>query len=90
MQVVSPQHTECDVFFRVRHLILADPWGFPEKPTEKDGRLSVPWYIRTIAHLLSPFNPLAGLRAMGPWGKHLFVGNQMKNIRSTLLVFPNF
>ncbi|VEN39291.1 unnamed protein product [Callosobruchus maculatus] len=50
---------------RVRHLILADPWGFPEKPAEhKD----VPLWIKGISYVLKPFNPLAGIRVAGPFG----------------------
>lgn len=54
---------------RIRHLILADPWGFPEKPVDQNGKLPVPWYYRTAARLITPFNPLAGLRVLGPWGE---------------------
>ena len=55
---------------RVRHLILADPWGFPEKPTSNEFRVPVPLWIKAIAMMLQPFNPLAALRAAGPWGKY--------------------
>lgn len=51
---------------RVKHLILADPWGFPERPEDfKD----VPLLIRTISYVMKPFNPLAGIRVAGPFGK---------------------
>jgi len=53
---------------RVRHLILADPWGFPERPTSNEFRVPVPMWIKAIARMLQPFNPLAALRAAGPWG----------------------
>ncbi|XP_023021200.1 (Lyso)-N-acylphosphatidylethanolamine lipase isoform X2 [Leptinotarsa decemlineata] len=50
---------------RVKHLILADPWGFPEKPLEfKD----VPFLIRSLSYIMRPFNPLAGIRMAGPFG----------------------
>lgn len=52
---------------RVKHLILADPWGFPEKPTETLKR-EVPLWVRGIAYALSPFNPLWAIRAAGPFG----------------------
>lgn len=52
---------------RVKHLILADPWGFPEKPTEIQKR-EVPWWVKAIAYTLSPFNPLWAIRAAGPFG----------------------
>ncbi|CAG9858495.1 unnamed protein product [Phyllotreta striolata] len=50
---------------QVKHLILADPWGFPERPTEYK---EVPLWIKTIAYVMKPFNPLAGIRAAGPLG----------------------
>lgn len=51
---------------KVRHLILADPWGFPERPNEYK---EVPFWIKTITYVMKPFNPLAGIRAAGPFGK---------------------
>ncbi|ESO87802.1 hypothetical protein LOTGIDRAFT_219704 [Lottia gigantea] len=55
----------------VQHLILADAWGFPEKApaSQQQGRL--PSWIRLLVKVLTPFNPLAGLRAAGPWGPGL-------------------
>ncbi|XP_014671906.1 PREDICTED: 1-acylglycerol-3-phosphate O-acyltransferase ABHD5-like [Priapulus caudatus] len=62
---------------RVKQLILADPWGFPQRPTTSDlsRRPRVPVWIRAIVFLMQPFNPLAILRAAGPWGMpaHAFV-----------------
>ncbi|KAK3086338.1 hypothetical protein FSP39_017047 [Pinctada imbricata] len=55
---------------RVKHLVLADPWGFPEKPAPEHRR-PIPIWIRAIATLIKPFNPLAVLRAAGPWGPGL-------------------
>ncbi|OQV12719.1 Protein ABHD4 [Hypsibius exemplaris] len=56
----------------VRHLIMVDPWGLPERPLDKDQqKLPIPFWIRTAAAVLQPFNPLAGLRAAGPWGPRL-------------------
>lgn len=55
---------------RVKHLILADPWGFPERPEDfKD----VPFLIRTISYVMKPFNPLAGIRVAGPFGKYILL-----------------
>ncbi|XP_067652239.1 (Lyso)-N-acylphosphatidylethanolamine lipase-like isoform X1 [Haliotis asinina] len=56
---------------RVKHLILVDPWGFPEKPPDNQIQRRVPTWIRMIATMLQPFNPLAGLRVAGPWGPGL-------------------
>lgn len=67
---------------RVSHLILVDPWGFPEraKPetqqSEDQGaevvkRPTIPRWARAIVSILSLFNPLAVIRAAGPWGTHV-------------------
>ncbi|XP_037537512.1 (Lyso)-N-acylphosphatidylethanolamine lipase isoform X2 [Nematolebias whitei] len=65
---------------RVSHLILVDPWGFPEraKPqtnesqdTEVVKRMSPPRWVKVIASVVSLFNPLAVIRAAGPWGPGL-------------------
>jgi len=51
----------------VSHLILADPWGFPEKP--KEFSRPIPIWIKVLYHVLfKHLNPLAGLRMAGPWG----------------------
>ncbi|KAK6174529.1 hypothetical protein SNE40_017787 [Patella caerulea] len=55
----------------VQHLILADPWGFPEKPPVNQEQQRLPGWIRLLATMIKPFNPLAGLRAAGPWGPSL-------------------
>lgn len=50
---------------RVKHLILADPWGFPERPKE----LSSPLWVKAIAKLYGNANPLWILRAAGSYGQ---------------------
>ncbi|KFM57720.1 Abhydrolase domain-containing protein 4, partial [Stegodyphus mimosarum] len=55
---------------KVKHLILADPWGFPE-PDLSVKKIEIPMWAKLIAFMLRPFNPLAGLRAAGPWGPQL-------------------
>ncbi|XP_065368437.1 (Lyso)-N-acylphosphatidylethanolamine lipase isoform X1 [Calliphora vicina] len=54
---------------RVKHLILADPWGFPEKPSEALTSKQIPFWVRAIAYALTPLNPLWALRAAGPFGQ---------------------
>lgn len=52
---------------RVKHLILADPWGFTEKPVKR-----LPLWVKvmmTVLYPLSYLNPLATVRAAGPMGK---------------------
>lgn len=57
----------------VRHLILVDPWGFPDRPDRpgpgEEGRNpKLPTWVRAVARVVSLFNPLSGLRAVGPAG----------------------
>lgn len=70
--------------FRVSHLILVDPWGFPERPqaqtnggqsqgTEVVKRPTLPRWVKAVAAVVSLFNPLAVIRAAGPWGRLCFV-----------------
>ena len=56
-----PQH--------VKHLVLVDPWGFPERPNDASEQQKLPRWIRLLARAMQPFNPLAGLRAAGPLGE---------------------
>lgn len=69
----------CTLFLRVSHLILVDPWGFPEKPQpHQEGSLGQssevkrpgpPRWVKAAASVLSYFNPLAIIRFAGPWGE---------------------
>lgn len=52
---------------RVSHLILVEPWGFPERPDLADQERPIPVWIRALGAALTPFNPLAGLRIAGPF-----------------------
>ncbi|KAK2821942.1 hypothetical protein Q5P01_022007 [Channa striata] len=67
---------------RVSHLILVDPWGFPERPQNQTGggqsqgtdvikRPQLPRWVKVVAAVVSFFNPLAVIRAAGPWGPGL-------------------
>lgn len=56
---------------RVKSLILVEPWGFPERPDNADEERPIPIWIKAVGALLSPFNPLAGLRLAGPLGLSL-------------------
>jgi len=56
---------------RVKHLILADPWGIPEKPPPGEENFEIPRWAKVVAAIISPFNPLAAVRVAGPWGPSL-------------------
>ncbi|XP_076687114.1 pummelig isoform X3 [Andrena cerasifolii] len=60
------QHPE-----RIKHLILADPWGFPERPVESAARAPVPLWVKAIAYVVQPLNPLWAVRVAGPFGQWL-------------------
>ncbi|XP_012284163.1 protein ABHD4 [Orussus abietinus] len=56
---------------RVQHLILADPWGFPEKPVDVVSKMHVPMWVRVIAFVVQPLNPFWAVRLVGPLGQWL-------------------
>ncbi|XP_014217327.1 protein ABHD4 isoform X2 [Copidosoma floridanum] len=56
---------------KVKHLILADPWGVPEKPSEVTNQRRVPIVIKALAYMLQPLNPLWAVRFAGPLGQWL-------------------
>lgn len=53
----------------IEHLFLVDPWGFPDQPQENERSKRIPLWARAVVKLLSPFNPLAVVRASGPMGE---------------------
>lgn len=57
------------VFCSVKHLILADPWGIPEKPDDYQTRNNIPLWVKAIAYAVRPLNPLWAVRAAGPFGQ---------------------
>ncbi|XP_059497695.1 (Lyso)-N-acylphosphatidylethanolamine lipase-like isoform X2 [Stegostoma tigrinum] len=56
---------------RVKHLILVDPWGLPERPADLSETWKPPMWAKAAATVLGRFNFLAVLRAAGPWGPSL-------------------
>ena len=79
---------------RVKHLILADPWGIPEKPPPGEENFKVPTWIKVIATLISPFNPLAAVRAVGPLGETIvrfkFFSGFHLNLEQSFHLFLDF
>lgn len=61
---------------RVKALILADPWGFPEKPSASKPDAPMPLWIRMVAKLSQFVSPFALVRLSGQFGVKLF-----KNLR---------
>ncbi|KAB7505516.1 1-acylglycerol-3-phosphate O-acyltransferase ABHD5 [Armadillidium nasatum] len=53
---------------RISHLILADPWGFPERPLDVAERYNLPLWVKAVGAIVQPFNPLFLLRTAGPLG----------------------
>lgn len=60
--------SKCVCVRRVKHLLLVEPWGFPARP-EDPNHNTIPVWIRAMGAVMSPFNPLAGLRLAGPLGQ---------------------
>ncbi|XP_026227595.1 1-acylglycerol-3-phosphate O-acyltransferase ABHD5 [Anabas testudineus] len=56
---------------RVRHIVLVEPWGFPTRPDTVEADRPIPVWIKALGAMFSPFNPLAGLRLVGPLGPTL-------------------
>ncbi|XP_051261263.1 1-acylglycerol-3-phosphate O-acyltransferase ABHD5 [Dicentrarchus labrax] len=56
---------------RVKHIVLVEPWGFPERPNTVEADRPIPVWIKALGAMFSPFNPLAGLRLVGPLGPTL-------------------
>ena len=52
---------------RIEHLILADPWGFTEKPD----LTNVALWKRSLVKVFGKMAPLAIIRAAGPYGEWL-------------------
>jgi abhydrolase domain-containing protein 4 len=51
--------------------VLADPWGMTERPSEVVPRRKLPVWVKALGSVLQHFNPLAGMRAIGPAGPWL-------------------
>lgn len=63
----------------IHHLVLADPWGFPEYLENDPNRRPIPIWIRAIARVIALGNPLAPIRCLGPFGP-----NVIKKVRRDL------
>jgi len=58
----------------IKHLVLADPWGFPLAPQpgeEVDIPFNIPAWKIAIIKKTTRFNPLGFMRALGPLGPSL-------------------
>lgn len=75
-------------FFRIKHLILADPWGFPERPNQLDNKRTVPLWVRAIAFAVQPLNPLWAVRFVGPFGQWVIEKTRPDIIRKFSPILP--
>lgn len=55
---------------KVSHVILADPWGVQDRQSSNPV-YKFPIWVRVANSLFQSFNPLAALRASGPYGPRL-------------------
>lgn len=73
---------------RVSHVILADPWGIQDRQAAPDrGTYRFPIWVRVVNSIFQSFNPLAVLRASGPYGPtlvHKFRGDLREKFRPKL------
>ena len=53
---------------RVRHLILDDPWGFPQKPGQIEVERKRRFVYKAATLYTKRFNPLSPIRFAGPLG----------------------
>lgn len=58
--------------------MLVEPWGFPERPDTAEEDRPIPVWIKALGALFSPFNPLAGLRLLGPLGRVRVISHYAK------------
>lgn len=56
---------------RLRHLILADPWGLPEKPKDFESTVRIRFWLKPILAVSKMLNPLWPIRMAGPYGASL-------------------
>ena len=54
---------------RVCHLVLVDPWGFPEPPPQQEIMKKYTPFQQLTLKVMSQLRPFSIVRAAGPWGK---------------------
>ena len=57
-----------NIFCRVPHLVLVDPWGFSERPLDVDEHSAIPIWAKVLGTFASYFHPMAIVRLAGPMG----------------------
>lgn len=55
----------------IKHLVLVDPWGFPEKVETTDKQIKPYSWMSLAGSIAGYFNPLAALRAMGSYAPYI-------------------
>ncbi|KAF2359184.1 Alpha/beta hydrolase fold-1 [Trinorchestia longiramus] len=74
---------------RISHLVLADPWGFPERPLDVDERYKLPLWAKALASVAQHFNPLSVLRFTGPLGPSILQKARPDLTRKFAGLLPN-
>ncbi|XP_058064394.1 (Lyso)-N-acylphosphatidylethanolamine lipase isoform X1 [Anopheles bellator] len=72
---------------RLRHLIVADPWGFPEKPEDFESTVKIRTWVKPIIAVSKMLNPLWPIRVAGPYGASLvnrFRGDIVEKFTGTI------
>ncbi|XP_018021141.2 uncharacterized protein LOC108677433 [Hyalella azteca] len=73
----------------ISHLVLADPWGFPERPLDVDELYKLPLWAKALASVAQHFNPLSVLRFTGPLGPSLLQKARPDLTRKFAGLLPN-
>lgn len=55
---------------RVAHLVLEDPWGFPEFQPNRPLGKRMPTWAKILQSILNHMNALASVRLLGPFGMY--------------------
>lgn len=53
-----------------------DPWGFEPVPPDGVASLGCPRWLEMVLAVASFLNPLAVIRAIGPWGERHYGGGE--------------
>ncbi|GAM24782.1 hypothetical protein SAMD00019534_079570 [Acytostelium subglobosum LB1] len=72
---------------KVKSLVLADAWGFAERPSNYEDRISLPFKL--LFKFVSPEVPLSMLRTFGPFGQDLIYKCRQDLLNKFQHIFPD-